>query len=254
MNRITMMIALMLGLLAMPLLAQPADAPDGPDDGTTAGPGGPGRMGQGGERLKELLDSMDLTGEQREQIKPIMEAHRAAMETWRNENQPKIRQLMEDMRKARQDGDTAKADSLREELTKLRESAKGAQEDLLAKLDGILNDEQMAKVRGLFESAGEMRGQRRVLMGWQRLDLTAEQRSKIETILNDAEAKILEVLTPEQQESLKADRDQRGPRDGARREPRGEGRRGGTRERRGEGRGNRPAAGADDSNADDSAK
>jgi len=202
-------------LLASAVLTTPAWAQ--PRRGFAGAPGSPG-AGLEGERLERVIDALELTEEQREQVKPILAEHRQAVEQWREQSAGKMRELMEEMRQARQDGDAEKVESVRQQMQQLGESRRELHTGLMSKLDPVLTDEQMAKLREL----GQERRERRAIAGWGRLDLTPEQREKIEKILDEADAKIMEILTPEQREQLQERRDRRRDRFGEWREQRQE--------------------------------
>lgn len=127
------------------------------------GPGAEGRRG-GPERLfKEL----NLTDEQIEKVKPILQAHHESMSKFREANREKMQAAMKRMQEARKSGNKEEMEAAKQEVQKLRESAP-SREELANKLSGILTEEQMAKLKELTgefrehlrQKHGERRGQR----------------------------------------------------------------------------------------------
>jgi len=115
-------LALVAGVSASTLLAQPPEG--GP------GPGGPGRGMQmsAGDRLKQLSEALGLTEEQKTQITPILTEEVAAL-------------------KAIYDDKGLERDARREKMKAVRDSFAG-------KIEAILTPDQKAK----FEKIKAMRG------------------------------------------------------------------------------------------------
>jgi LTXXQ motif family protein len=102
------------------------------------------RENEGRERYRrvmtELPDALSLTPEQREQYAEMMAASRQQM----GERFSAMRPLMEQMREAREAGDTAKVDELRKQMEAGRPSFEDQFGGLFEQLGPILTDEQRA--------------------------------------------------------------------------------------------------------------
>lgn len=261
--------------------AQPADdgpPPDGPPprmgqaDGQQ-GPRGPrdGQAGQRGPRDGErgpradrpdprrLFAGMDLTDDQKSQIRDIMQAFGEERREWHEAHQEQFQSLREQMRAARESGDKDAMDSLRDQVRELMDSAPkpDATHD---QVRALLNDDQkavfderIAKMREFMEQrreggpggpgdpqAGEGRPGGRLFAN---LDLTDDQKDQLREIMQSDQTRaekieaVKNILTDEQKaklqdniEKMKQWREQqgdRGPRgeqgDRGPRGPRGEG-------------------------------
>lgn len=87
-----------------------------------------GNRGQLGERLKETLEKLDLTDDQKAKVKPIMED---------------ARKKMEELRAEAQSGDRAK----------VREKAMEVMQDVRTKLQDVLTPDQQQKFREMMQQA-----------------------------------------------------------------------------------------------------
>jgi Spy/CpxP family protein refolding chaperone len=129
----------------------------------------------------------------------------------------------------------AKADELREKLDGLRRGPMGAYDTFFADLNEILSDEQRATVAKFREQSQRRGGRqeagvRQMMQAVRRLDLTPEQREKVNELMREANAprdreerdspearrefrqRLFEILTPEQRQeferALRSDRPQ----------------------------------------------
>ncbi len=144
------------GLLIAPAYAQDgagesndrpaAESKEGkPDRGERKGKHGPhgdrGPRGHGHRFIRALFKDIDLTEDQRVEVREIMEAGRDEMEAWRDEHRDQIKALREQMREAHQAGDDEKAAEVREQLRTLFES-RPKPEDRADEIREVLTPEQ----------------------------------------------------------------------------------------------------------------
>lgn len=178
-------------------------------------------------RMKEL----DLTAEQKEQVKAILAEQRQAVKAWHEEHKEQVEKLHKQMRRALRDGNKEKIKYLRGKLKELGESRKALHESLMEKLSSVLNTEQMAKVRRFLRPRERHPWLMKRLGVLRRLKLTEDQHKQMRTILEAAreqteqtendedKVKIMkeawgkvvnEVLTDKQREKLQKFRDREG--------------------------------------------
>jgi len=102
------------------------------------------RKHKGKHPIGKLMRSLDLTEEQREQIKPIMEAHREKMQAYREEHKDEVQALREEMKAARQDQNEEAAKAAGEQLRAIWEG-RPKPEETLAQVRTHLTPEQQEK-------------------------------------------------------------------------------------------------------------
>lgn len=151
-------------LAGVGLAQTPPDQPGRPD-------GPPGRAGQDGARprdgarardgarrqdplamLERLAQQLNLDDAQKTQFDAIISKHRAEFE----KNADSTRELMQQMRAARQSGDDAKATEIRQQIAALRKP--GQMEQVLDEVEAILTDaqkEQLGQIRDRMARMGE---------------------------------------------------------------------------------------------------
>lgn len=193
-------------------------------------------------RLDTFIESLDLSEEKEATVREIFESQQEANAASRRENMGKMRELGKEYREARQSGDTEAMTAIRE---KMRASRGDRNANLVEQLEAELDEEQMAKVKTYLASRRRGRrgraGRPRIFGALESLELTAEQQAQVRQILDKAEADVMKVLTPEQQEQLRTSMRLRRRGDGRQGEGRGRegrgGRRRGGRGRMGRGRG-----------------
>jgi len=171
----------------------------------------------------KVLKSLELSEEQAQRVEQIWTTHRQAVENWTKEHQGQFKELYAQTRKAKEDKDTEALRAVREKMRKLTESRKRVAEDLFKQLGGVLNDEQMAKVRRAMHHRGVARRPNRMMAAFKDLDLTEEQKARMKAIreetkgllekaktreekgkiLRESFSKAGEVLTEEQRRKLK---------------------------------------------------
>lgn len=92
--------------------------------GEGRGEGREGRRGERGERMaRALFRDVELTPEQREQTKAVLNKHREQRRAWMEEHGEEMRDVRRQMREARESGDEA---AIAEARTKVREMMEGA--------------------------------------------------------------------------------------------------------------------------------
>ncbi|QDU33945.1 periplasmic protein [Poriferisphaera corsica] len=117
------------------------------DDSRQENRHGPGSM------LRSLFRDLDLTSDQKEQIREIVESGREEHQAWREENQDDLRALKEDMREAMQDKDREAAQSIREKMSDLMSSAPSPR-DGLNEIKSVLTKKQKKQLE---ENLSELR-------------------------------------------------------------------------------------------------
>jgi Spy/CpxP family protein refolding chaperone len=140
--------ALVLTLTAPMAFAAPEDAPregERPRERRAEGERGPRGGGPMG-----ALSQLDLSDEQKSQIKAIYDGAREDVQAWREANAETLKKLMGDLRAAREAKDEAAAETARAELKKLHDASPMAKvhEQVL----GVLTDEQKTKLAELREN------------------------------------------------------------------------------------------------------
>jgi len=181
-------LTLLAAALTWPVLAQdgpttrPARGPRGDAAGppaTRPGPRPP-RM-----ELTALLDSLDLSPEQRARVEKILADQRQVDENFRKENAAKMQELEQAIRAAREAKDADALKAKQAGLGKLFEARGQLHEQSMKQLADALSAEQMQRVRAAFD---QMRQQpaMRALAGLAGLNLSDEQKQRAQAILDDA--------------------------------------------------------------------
>lgn len=174
--------------------------------------GGPGPLA----RIRELRTALKLTPEQEPQFDEMANALRGKVDP---EGQPPIRELMEEMRDAMTGGDQARAAELRAQLGDRRKTVEGAMREFNEQLQPLLSEEQKTALSDFRErvgrgpaggpteigpddepgaaapgAAGPARLDPRMLLrAAKRLDLTTEQKERIESIEGGMRGKLTEA-------------------------------------------------------------
>lgn len=115
-------------------------------------PGGPGeRGGPGPEFIRDTLEKLNLTDDQKAKIRTILDDTRKAHEEFRSKNEETLKTLHEEAKAAHESGDREKARAAMEKLEKLRENAPkpGA---ALDKIKGVLNADQVKQLDQAIEA------------------------------------------------------------------------------------------------------
>lgn len=139
--------------IAIPVLAQPPQG-RGAGGGGRMGPGGPGRPG--GPGVVALLRGLDLTTEQREQIRSIISAQRGS------DNRPghEVASLQRQLQLAllSDPPDTGRIDELKATIAAAQPEALAARVDVVSRIAQVLTPDQRAQARQKLEQAGPRRG------------------------------------------------------------------------------------------------
>jgi Spy/CpxP family protein refolding chaperone len=152
------------------------------------------RFRGGGGGLEPLLarvpDELKLTDAQRPKFNELAAKVRA--------NLRELRTLRDEMRKAREGDNSARATELQKQIQEKRNTE--SVDAFLAQLEPILSDEQKAKLPDLWVRLGGGMGPndaRFVLRVAQRLELKPEQKTKLNQLAHDAMVASRAELTPE---------------------------------------------------------
>lgn len=172
---------LTLGLTCGIALAQDGDAPregkqktaqDGErgPKGDKADKGDRKRHGEGKHHersprrmMKALFKDVDLTEDQREQVREIMGAGREEMEAWRDEHRDEMEDLRAQMREAHENKDKEQAAAVREKMQQLFES-RPKPEDRADEIRQILTPEQTEQFDANLEQIKQKMQERREKM------------------------------------------------------------------------------------------
>jgi hypothetical protein len=140
--------------------------------------------------FNDLPDELGLTDEQRDEYDQLLRAQREEMrERWSG-----VRPLMEEMREAREAGDDARVQELREQMEQSRPNQEAMFEGFFQDLSEILDEEQLERLTAFRETlsetrtgrTGEAEGLREVLRAVKRLKLDSGQKEEIRDIEHEA--------------------------------------------------------------------
>lgn len=107
-----------------------------------------------------LFEGIDLSEEQRQQVRDAMEAHRQRHSQWMEEHRQRMSDLGEQMRQARQENDRQQLRELREKVRELREDRPSVQE-LHERLRDVLDEQQWKQFEANRQDMHERMRQRR---------------------------------------------------------------------------------------------
>lgn len=156
------------GAASRPAASQPAKRP------------GAGRPSDEKFLLDRIAD-LNLSEEQKAQVKQILEAQRQAVNDWQRENNRKVRELENQLKEANKAGDTEAAKAAGDGLKSINESRRTLHENMIKQLTEALTPEQMERVRAMLASRVV-----RNMPGLQSLSLTEEQKQQVRRIFEDA--------------------------------------------------------------------
>lgn len=196
----------LVGILAGPMLVEAQEGAGG-EKGDRPPRGGrmrqmrEGRVKKAAARVDAMIESLGLDAGNQTAVRKVFESHREEQAAWRREN----RELFRQMREAMGSGDQEAVKKAREGIEAHR---KQAQENLMKQLKGLLNKEQMGKVKEFLTEGKPPRRPvrprlRDILAGLTKVNLTQGQSTKIGKILTDTEVQIMKVLTPKQRKQLR---------------------------------------------------
>ena len=187
--------------LAALVLVVPAWAQDGPGEPGRPGRGGmrggrgPGRRPDPAQMLERMsarmAQTLDLSEDQQAKLDEIVANFHARMP----EGGPSDadRQLWEDLREARRNGDDERVAELREQMRASRGDRGEMMGEFFDEVEGILDEDQvgrLAEFRERFEDMRQQRGrqmsQRRMMRDLpEQLELTDEQRAQYDALIDD---------------------------------------------------------------------
>ncbi len=164
----------------------------------------PGTQAPGGgmrQLLQRLPEELNLTPEQRTQYDALVAEQRAAGA----ERMREMQALREQMRQAREQGDTAKAAELEQQI---RGQAPGG--EFMQKLEQLLTPEQKTKLAELRKTMGgpaarggtQVTDVRAVVEAAKQLKLNDAQREKLKEIIRQAQSGATKARTPEAKAEL----------------------------------------------------
>ncbi|RMF84016.1 MAG: hypothetical protein D6744_03785, partial [Planctomycetota bacterium] len=154
--------------------------------------GDPRRRAQ--EAIRELRNELDLTEEQAAQFDELVEGLRSRGREM-GERMGEMRSVFEELRAAREAGDTEKVEQLRAQLEEMRPNPRAWLEEFLDSVEQLVGPEQadiVQKYRDRLAEAAPGRQQSReldpraIIAATRRLDLTREQRDQLRQL--EAEA------------------------------------------------------------------
>ncbi|MCC7146634.1 MAG: hypothetical protein IT443_09325 [Phycisphaeraceae bacterium] len=178
--------------------AQPGNGPGGGPGGAGRGPG----AAQGGPRglMPMLFADVELTTEQRQQIREILREHHQAMDAWREEHKDELQPLRQELRDIRDDNKDSikKMRDLHRKMAELLTS-EAATADLVPKLDPMrkewmqLRDQikkemqpTLDKIKEIRKSAPALKEASDKILA----TLTAEQKAVVEPRIKEWQAKM----------------------------------------------------------------
>lgn len=106
------------------------------------------------------FEGIELTDEQRDEMREVVEAHREQRREWRREHREQLSNLRQQMREAREADDRDRLGELREQLRELR-ADQPTRDDLHARYREILDDEQWQQLQRNWEEIRRRAEQRR---------------------------------------------------------------------------------------------
>ncbi len=154
-NKISVRKLLMIGALAAALPAGLAVAQPGPGGpGDSRGPGGPGGrpgIGHAQRVLRGALAQLDLSQEQKDKVKAVIDAEKAGMQTMAARHQADALTLR-DLAAAAQPDPKAVGEAFLK-VKQNRDTAKAAREKVVGKVEAILTPAQKAKFQGYIQAS-----------------------------------------------------------------------------------------------------
>lgn len=197
--RTPILIGLFALAVALPVFAQ------SDDDATTRpdrplmrpepfGPGGGGF----GPMARRLAERLELTPEQEVEYQKIFRKYEALARE-QSDERTTMREFAEQYREARESGDDARADEIREKMTEFRGGQMQLFRDFTAEVQPLLTPEQVETLELFRERLQRLgppgRGDelQNILRAARRLDLKDEQRDRIRQITLDAQAEQREL-------------------------------------------------------------
>ena len=151
--------------------------------------------------LTALIDSLDLTAEQRAKVEQILASQRQEAAKFVRENHEKTRAVEAAIRQAREKQDAAALKASHDELVKLIEARGRPQEQLMSQLADVLTAEQMQRVRDAFDRMSQQPATR-ALAGLAGLDLDDDQKQQARAILDEANEQARATADPAEKDRI----------------------------------------------------
>jgi Spy/CpxP family protein refolding chaperone len=105
-----------------------------------------------------MLRELNLSETQREEVREILDEHRAAAEKYREAHKAEFEALRAKAAKAREAGDREAMKAVHEEFKALMEKGPGGPDKALAEVKEVLTAEQAAKLEQMMAKMRERRG------------------------------------------------------------------------------------------------
>lgn len=155
----------------------------------------------GEKAFDRVAKALELTPEQQPQVRQILQTHNQALQNWRKQNMPRIRELGQKIREANAANDRVAAKAARDQVATLYESRKTLHEDLMKQLGEVLTPPQMKKATVLFQQFTERPGTR-MMASLAELNLTDDQKEKVKAIFQEAQTKADGAKDPQEKEAI----------------------------------------------------
>ena len=142
------------------------------------------------ERRRDILEDLDLSEDQKEEIRKLREDNEKDNPEFAADRE-KLRGLHEELRAAYEEDpvDHEKVKGIKDEIAKLRKELVAGHESFMKKVQEILTDEQKEKLGKLMQDFKEQSPFSREMI-FDRLNLTEKQKEKISKIQDSLEKKI----------------------------------------------------------------
>lgn len=154
-----------------------------------------------GKRIFEAVKQLNLTDEQAPKVRAILQEQGKLLEEWRTANQGKFEEITAQIQEARKAGDREKLQQLQKQRQELLAGRKALHDSFMAKLDEVLTDEQMAKLKELI--AQRPMPLPRIRAALANLGLTPQQKTQVEEILKAAQEQAKDQTPEARAEALK---------------------------------------------------
>jgi Spy/CpxP family protein refolding chaperone len=151
--------------------------------------------------LERILKELNLTADQQKQVQQIMDTQAQALRNWRKENLVRLADLHKEIQKARESGDAEKIKSALAEVEKIEQTRKALHENLMKQLKDVLKPDQFEKARKMMLEHPGLQILERLK---KELNLTDDQKQKVQSIMEEARKQAEAANDPEQKNSIMA--------------------------------------------------
>jgi len=107
--------------------------------------------------LQHALEDLHLSADQKEKLDPIINTARENYKTWLENNKEALQDAQQEMKAARESGDTAKMAAARSKLAELHKGAPDPKQ-LIGQITALLTPDQQAKFEAKIKEFEEQRG------------------------------------------------------------------------------------------------